>query len=86
MFYNMADITISLDDTLELDTIIKKSTSADNPVTYNSNEFNFTGIQTHTGIFDPKKSGTNNITINGQTLTVKVTEPTNIPNSVLTET
>lgn len=51
----MPDITISLDDTLELDAIIKESSSIDNVVSYDSSKFDLNGIQTHTGIFNPKK-------------------------------
>lgn len=76
----MVDITMSLDDTLELDTIIEKSSRASKPLTFNSDNFSSNGIQTHTEILNPKESGTHKITINGQELTVKVTDPTNIPN------
>lgn len=73
------DIKMSLDDTLELDTLIKKSSEANEPVTDNNNEFNISGIQTHTSILDPKSSGTYTITVNSQELKIKVTDPNIIP-------
>jgi hypothetical protein len=88
----MADITMSLDDTLELDTIIEKSRRASNPIgtikevddgTTHNDDIN--GFQTHTAVFDPSKSGTFKIPINGQELTIKVTDPIDIPASTLTE-
>lgn len=79
----MADITMSLNDTLELDTIIKESADATVPITVadgtEGTDFDLDGIQTHTGIFNPTNSGTYNINIKGQELTVKVTKPSNIP-------
>lgn len=83
---NDYDIIMGLDETLELDLAIDKWNSPNNIInTTHSKDYSLTGIQTKTGIYDPKKSGTHNITINGQTLTVEVTEPTNIPSSVLSE-
>ena len=81
------DITMSLDDTLELDTIIKKSNIASNPVGTikyegsNSTVHNYSGIQTNTYIFDPQQSGTYTIPVNGQELTVEVTNPSTIPDT-----
>lgn len=83
----MADISISLDETLELDTIIKESSIAQNPInniTYsgsNSKDYNMKGIETHTSVFDPQQSGTYTIDINGQELSVEVTDPSTIPDS-----
>ena len=81
----MADIIMSLDDTLELDTIIKESNIASDPiedVKYNgssTNEYDSDNIQTHTSIFKPRKSGTYDIFVNGQKLTIEVTDPNTIP-------
>ena len=69
----MADITMSLDDTLELDTIIKESTEATDPISYDTNKFKSDGIQKHTGILKPQNTGTYTININGQELVVEVT-------------
>lgn len=79
----MADITMSLDDTLELDTIIRESTDATTSITVKdgtkNTDFNLKGIETHTGIFSPINSGVYNLDVNGQELTVEVTDPTNTP-------
>lgn len=78
----MADITMRLDDTLELDTIIKEDSSAVNPIgtvtkisdnsTYNNV---FDGFQTKTAVFNPPESGEFKIPVNGQELIVKVRDP-----------
>lgn len=76
----MADpsITMSLDDTLELDTIIEESTKASNPIgniEYEGNDstvHNLENIQTHTSIFNPQKTGNYKIPVNGQEITIKV--------------
>jgi hypothetical protein len=74
----MADISMNLDDTLELDAIIKDSTEVTSVINAkNGNEstdFNLEGFQTHTGVFDPINSGTYNLDVNGQELTIKVTD------------
>lgn len=86
-FYNMADISMSLDDTLELDTIIKTSSIAQDPIgtiTYsgpNTKDYNMNGIETHTSVFDPQQAGTYTISVNGQELLVEVTNPSTIPDS-----
>jgi hypothetical protein len=71
-----SDITMSLEDTLELDTIIEKSSRATTPITVTggteSTDFNLDGLQTHTGIFDPVNSGEYTIKINGQELLIEV--------------
>jgi hypothetical protein len=85
----MPDITMSLDDTLELDTIVKESTTATDQMTdikYEGSDtdyYNNTGFQTHTAVFKPEKSGKYSLKINGQKLTIKVTDPTKIPASGL---
>lgn len=85
----MADITMTLNDTLELDTMIKKSPAATEPIgevkknkegNYNNN---LTGIQNNTAIFDPPEPGLYTIPINGQVLEVEVTDPTDIPDEGL---
>jgi len=78
------DIVMSLNDTLELDTIIEKSTRATKPIGYDSNNFTSTGIQTHTGVLKAENTGTHTININGQELTVKVTDPNTVPDSGIT--
>lgn len=82
---NDYDIEMSLDDTLELDTIIKESNIASTPInniTHNrdnsSHKTDLTNIQTHTCIFDPPKPGEYKIDINNQILNVKVNDPTMI--------
>lgn len=77
----MPDITMSLDDTLELDTIIEDSSRASNPLSDVDSSFEQYGIQTHTNILNPTEPGDYTITINGQTLSIKVTDPSNIPDS-----
>lgn len=74
------DILIDLNDTLELDTIIKKWDDPSSPLNSGQDEdkFNISGIQTNTTILDPKESGTHTLDINGQTLKVKVTNPNKI--------
>ena len=85
--YLMSDIQMSLDDTLELDTIIEESTRASNPigtVKYEGSDstvHNSTGIQTNTFIFDPQEAGKYTIPVNGQELTVNVTKASAIPDS-----
>lgn len=78
----MADITMSLDDTLELDTIIKEINSSSGVATITDGtegtDYNLGIIQSQTEVFDPINSGTYNIDINGQTLTVDV-KNTGIP-------
>jgi hypothetical protein len=74
----MPDITMSLNDTLELDTIIEEWT-ADNYVNYDSSKFDVSGIQTSTAIFDPSEPGTHSISVNGQDIKIKVIDPNIIP-------
>lgn len=58
----MADITMNLDDTLELDTIIKESSIANDPVTVSEgmegSDYDIYGLETHTSIFNPKTADT----------------------------
>lgn len=86
----MADITMSVDDTLELDTIIQKSEDATKPISIEEpasfkegTDFNLDGIQTHTGIFNPSKSGDYKLNINGQILTVRVKDLSTIPDTIV---
>lgn len=79
----MADITMSLDDTLELDAIIEKWSNPDSIITDSDSKFNMSGFYTGTGVLDPKESGTHKIVVNGQELTVKVTDPNTIPNTLV---
>lgn len=84
----MADITMSLEDTLELDTIIEKSSRVLNSVGTikyegsDSTVHNSEGIQTGTFIFDPQEPGSYTIPVNGQELTVKVKYLSTIHKSV----
>ena len=75
---------MSLDDTLELETIIEESSKPLTPVTVNSSlGYNESGFGTYTYVFDPTESGTHKLSINGQQLTVEVTDPNDIPDSGL---
>jgi hypothetical protein len=81
------DIKMNLDETLELDTIIKKSDIASDPITRvehisdsTDHKNDLVGFQTHTNVFNPPKSGKFEIDINGQTISIKVTDPSAIPN------
>lgn len=51
--------------------------------TFDSTKFDVAEIQKNTLIFNTTESGTHNITINGQEISVKVTDPTNIPDNVV---
>lgn len=75
------DIKMSLEDTLELDTIIEESNRASDSLTYDSDNFELSEIQTHTNILNPKNPGEYTITVNGQNISVKVTDPSTIPDS-----
>lgn len=84
------DIKMSLYDTLELDTIIKESSIASNPIgtikydsVDDSSKYNLEGIETHTSVFDPNDSGIFTVPINGQELKIKVTDPSNISSSTV---
>lgn len=71
------DITMSVDDTLELDTIIEELSSSTNTVDVidgeEGSDFDSNEIRTTTYIFNPSKSGTYTLNVNGQKLTIKVT-------------
>lgn len=76
------DLSMSVDDTVEIDTIIKESSIASDIIDVNKptdfsegKEFNLKGFQTHTGVFDPVVSGDYELNINGQVLSIKVTKP-----------
>lgn len=83
----MADIEISLNDTLELDTIIQEWNPDTNLVNITPNDTNnnytHTGIQTKTSIFAPEDPGVYTVDINGQTLKINVTDPNNISGTVI---
>jgi hypothetical protein len=79
----MPDITMNVDDTLELDAIIQKWDAKSNNtinVTEGS-DYKLSGFQTHTGVFDPQSSGDYTIKVNGQELSIKVNESNAIPDS-----
>lgn len=75
----MSDITMSLDDTLELDAIIQNVTNTKEDAIFDSSKFNVSEIQTNTLIFKPQDSGTHDITINGQTLSIEVIDTKGLP-------
>ena len=79
----MPDIIISKDETLEFDAIIEESSRLDSVVDIdrNNTDYNINSFQTHTGVFDPQDTGEFNIKVNGQELTVKVTDKSTIPNN-----
>lgn len=81
----MADIMMSLDETLEVDAVIEEWNSPSDVITDSDDQFDVSGIQTNTGVLNPKNAGEHKITVNGQELTVKVTDPTTIPDSVVTQ-
>jgi hypothetical protein len=70
----MSDIKMSVDDTLELDTIIEKSTQAEDIISVTKGtDYDTSGFQTHTSVFNPQSSGDYTINVNGQNLSIKVT-------------
>lgn len=80
------NIEMSTDDTLELDAIIKEwnatSSSVVGDIKYeggDSTSHSLSGLQTNTAIFDPQDAGTYTIPINGQELSVKVTDANALP-------
>lgn len=77
----MTDITMSIDDTLELDTIIENSSRATNPLSDIDSSFEKSGIQTHSTILNPTKPGDYTIKVNGQELSIKVKDSNIIPDS-----
>lgn len=88
----MADIKMNLEETLELDTIIEKSTRATDPISVEEpsnftegTDFDLDGIQKHSGIFNPTKSGNYKLNINGQILTVEVIDTSIKPEKLIAE-
>lgn len=79
----MADITMSLDDTLELDAVIEEWSNPDSVITDSENKFDMSGFHTSTGVLDPQEPGTHNIKVNGQELTVEVIDNSKIPESII---
>lgn len=77
------DIEMTTEDTLELDTIIKNDSDATDPITKveTSSSYNLNGFQTKTAVFDPEESGEYDIHINGQILSINVTDASAIPDS-----
>lgn len=72
---------MSLDDTLELDAIVKKWDDPNNIVSVSDKEsLKLSGFQTNTRVINPQEPGNYTITVNGQELTVKVTDQSTIPN------
>jgi hypothetical protein len=79
----MPDITMNVDETLELDTIVKESDIATDPITNVDSSFGISGFQTHTTTLNPTKPGDYTINVNGQELTVKVNKSNAIPDSAI---
>lgn len=77
----MTNIEMSLDDTLELDTIIEEWNPNSSLVDDVGGNFNISGFQTSTTVLDPQNTGTHKININDQELTVKVTDTSTIPDT-----
>jgi hypothetical protein len=62
----MVDIEIGLNDTLELDAIIKKWDDPNNIVSVSDKEsLNLSGFKTNTRVIDPQDPGNYTITVNG---------------------
>lgn len=80
----MPDIKITTDDTLELDTIIEEWENPEGVIeqhSVESNNYELNGFKTHTGVFNPQESGTYEFKINGQLLSIKLTDSSAIPDS-----
>lgn len=79
----MVDITMSVDDTLEIDAIIQNwDAKSDNTINVTEGtDYNLSGFQTRTGVFNPQSSGNYTITVNSQTLSIKVNDSTNVPSN-----
>lgn len=82
---NDYDITMGVNETLEIDAIIQKWNPSTNIITVNPNnnssDYDNTGIKTHTNIFNPKDADVYTLNINDQELKVKVTDTNNTPSS-----
>lgn len=77
------DIEMGIDDTLEMDTIIKKSSLSKDPIQVKtSKKYNLYGFQTHTGVFDPQESGDHKLVVNGQSILINVIDNREIPDSI----
>lgn len=65
---------MNLDETLEIDTIIKNSNQASNPIekVSASGDYQFNGIETHISIFEPQDAGIYEFEINGQNIKIEV--------------
>lgn len=78
------DIEMSLNDTLELDAIIEKTTRASSVVSVKIGEsYDLDGFSTHTAVFNPKESGDYKLNVNGQILEIKVINPDSIPTTII---
>ena len=78
----MADIVMELDDILEMDVSVRDWNPNTVSVKNNAGDFNLNGVETKTGIFDPKSTGIYNIEINDTVYTVDVV---NVSSSLLSE-
>lgn len=71
----MSDINITLDETVEIDTVIKKLKKSKNNIEIEDrSDYDLSVLQTQTGIFNPKGTGEYQLKINGQELTINVTD------------
>lgn len=77
------DIEMSTDDTLELDAIISDWSNPDTVVDLNGSDFNMSGFQTSTAVLDPQSPGKYTIKVNGQELTINVSDASTIPDENL---
>lgn len=66
------NIQMSIDDTLELDSIIEKWSKPNDTININRTDHDLDGIKKYTGVFNPKGTGEYEIEINGQTILVNV--------------
>lgn len=79
----MADITMSKDETLELDVIIEESSRIGDNINIDRSDYDLNGLQTHTGVFNPQGTGQYTITVNGRELTVEVIGTNAVPDSTI---
>lgn len=61
----MADLTMNLNETLELDVLVEEWNDPNNIVEEN-NGFQMSGVSTKTKILNPTEAGTYDISVNGE--------------------
>jgi hypothetical protein len=74
------NITMGVDDTLEMDYIVKQISDDTIEVTsdHSTNSYSINYLNKQVGVFDPMETGTYKLDINGQTIEIEVTD---IPDS-----